>query len=162
MESKKAVRITIESFRAVYALPEKQAKENERIVRKAIRRALKQGWFPDFVELDRNSLLTVGRAEIHYRNTEGLCFQILNGSFNDILLNDGFAKALWGEDMVCRNCGARIVRNMKPCCLPGSKYRFIVHAWQYHLYEILFLSETRKCRYVKKFLDSLGIFIFCV
>ena len=56
MGTKKTVRITIEPIRAVYALPEKQAKENERIVRKAIQKALKQGWFPNFVELDRKAL----------------------------------------------------------------------------------------------------------
>jgi hypothetical protein len=149
----KPVGITIEPIKAIFALPEQKAKENERIVRKALAKALQQGWFPDFVEMDRNSLFSFGRTEIHYRDKDGLCFQILNGSFNDILLNDGFAKAIWGEETLCRNCGTRIVRNMKPCCLPGSKYRFVVPAWQYHLYEILFLSEDRKCKYIKKFLD---------
>jgi hypothetical protein len=149
----KPVGITIEPIKAIFALPEQKAKENGRIVGKAVQKALQLGWFPDFVELDSRSLFSVGRAEISYRDQEGLCIRILNGSFNDILLNDGFAKALWGEETLCRNCGARIVRNMKPCCLEGNKYRCVVPAWQYHLYEILFLSEDGKCKYIKKFLD---------
>ena len=153
MRNKKTITITSEPITGVYALPEKKAKELERIVQKAIRKALQQGWFPDFVELDSQSLFSVGRTAIYYRDKEGLRVQFFNGSFNDILFNQDFAKALWGEETVCRNCGTRYVRNMKTCCLPGNKYKFVVPAWHYHLYQILFLSEIGKCHYLKKFLD---------
>ena len=150
MRSKKPIKVTIEQIKAFYALPQEKAKENERIVRKAIQKALQQGWFPDYVQLDSGSLISAGRTEIRYRDKEGLCVRILNGSFNDILFNDGFAKALWGEEMLCRDCGTRIVRDMKTCCLVGNKYRFIVPAWLYqqNLQSLRRISRRRKqtCR----------------
>ena len=94
MRKKKPITVTSEPITGVYALPEKKAKELERIVRKAIRKALQHGWFPDFVELDSRSLFSVGRAAIYYRDKEGLRVQVFNGSFNDILFNHEFAKAL--------------------------------------------------------------------
>jgi len=40
VRSKKPIKVTIEQIKAFYALPQEKAKENERIVRKAIQKAL--------------------------------------------------------------------------------------------------------------------------
>ena len=98
MEKKQpAIAITSEPIRGTYRISPEQAVVYEAIIATAIRKALPQDWFNDFVSFDDSggSLLRRGsEPRIYYRDKEGLRVQFLNGSFHDILFHPGFAHVL--------------------------------------------------------------------
>ena len=87
--------IISEPLVGIYRIPPKKAEGYDEIMRKAINKALQQDWFSDFDAFDDSPFpLRFAEQQIRYRSKNGLCVRFLNGSYNDILFNPGFAKAI--------------------------------------------------------------------
>ena len=67
-------------------------------------------------------------------------------SLNDIIYNHDFAKAFWGEDIVCLNCG-KPCKPYEHCCNDNNE---TLKAWEYHLREMVI--QENPIKYLEKFL----------
>jgi len=130
---------------------------NEEILKKAIEKAVKNGWEHNFKEEWIISGMK-GSPDWYY----------------NIIFSHDFAEALWGEEEICKDCGSRIDEKMTGARLnwkviecsgcdcsnwisPKSKStslrksdNFIIKAWQYHLQQMVLAEE--QLQYLKKFL----------
>lgn len=80
-----------------------------------------------------------GRFNRHYDYHVSL----YEDAFYSILFNKDFAKAFWGENKVCSNCGGLLYVNMEKdleYCDNDCDHFFSRISWQYHLQQAV-LSE---------------------
>ena len=110
---------------------------NENILKKAIKKAVKNGW--------KNWIPKQIFNEPNYANKPWVYKVIFSHDFN---------KALWGKKLMSVNIdkyldneGERAIN-----CSGGAEAEFILPAWQFHLQQLVVLSEENIWEYLKKFI----------
>jgi len=129
---------------------------NEQILKKAIEKAVKNGWKPSQYEQ---------YVELSLDSPESDIILLHNPRpYHSLIFSHNFAKALWKKQMAhykltCNVCGNSFnfideFYNPKYCSDCGNKLKKITEyktdAWQYHLQQMVL--EKDKLQYIKKFL----------
>jgi hypothetical protein len=140
---------------------------NEQILKKAIKKAIKNGWKVDYKFNGRNVKVK--------NDSEGLptfywIKEDMRQQARDIIFNHDFAKAFWGEEIICpfhennKHRYSKYAENYKEgeivpddvvrigfknnkCGICGEK---IIHRWQYHLQQMVL--EKNPLKYLERFL----------
>lgn len=105
--------------------------KDEQILKKAIEKAVKNGWKggKGYLELMKVNAMGVDTGS----------------SVNDVIFSHSFAKAFWGEELAnCDKCGAGNVRICN--CIDAG----VVHRWKYNLQQMVLAEQPLK--YIAKFL----------
>jgi len=129
--------------------------KNEEILKKAIEKAIKNGFVMD----EHKHFCEIGRDE--------LTGEILSlGAYQSIIFSHEFAKAFWGEEDCCAGCGSfgkffhyRNKTMKEPLVLRADKKTYYsccqgygyIKDWQYHLQQMIL--EENPIKYLDKFIN---------
>jgi len=111
--------------------------KNEEILRKAIEKAVKNGWNFNY---DRNELLKNCKKSL-----ESPFYEYGSPRYFSIIFSHSFAKAFWGEDEYESNFSDIL----KPD-FDGKLEEKIKRGWHYHLQQLVL--QENPLEYIKKFL----------
>jgi len=111
---------------------------NEEILQKAIDKAIKNG----LKERDLRRFLDID---------ESWDFAIFKKLHYSIIFSHDFAKCFWGEYSVCGSCGEKWE---EACWCDRADVACIgeIKNWQYHLQQLVILTDDEKFKYLEKYL----------
>jgi len=137
---------------------------NDEILTKVIERAVKNGWPKPGNELE---LVKIGISKLSFEQArlkltsdyfpgDGIAIQTVdeNGFYTDmyfgsdllLIFDHDFARAFWGDERTCSNCG---MTNRIVC---DCRYASIFPNWQYHLRQMVLWKEP--ATYLEQFLND--------
>lgn len=125
---------------------------NEEILRKAIEKAVKNGF--DFFKLIEESYGFVTRDP----NVVDVFIKVRSKHYYQTIFSHDFAKAFWGEEKVCSNCGHSdsicnsIYEEASFCWICRLVQSKGFKKWQFHLKQMVLKPEPLK--YLEKFLEE--------
>jgi hypothetical protein len=122
----------------------------EQKLQKIIEKAKKNGWDKEKILFNEELMfMTPAIAEMSMK---------LAGQINlpSLIFRHDFAKAFWGEEYVCSDCGNRLSQphmsnnpHINPDELPHS---FVTDSWQYHLQQLALTPDNERIDYLFKFI----------
>lgn len=104
---------------------------NQQILEKAIQKAVDGGWNAPFASIET--------------------FLNWGGKLEQFIFNHDFAKALWGKERTCLNCGSSQFFSRETTCM-GCSEPHPASAWQYHLQQMVIADDPIK--YLGEHLDD--------
>jgi hypothetical protein len=124
-------------------------------IQEIVNRAIENGWlledgdrlisiriYDDYVNANKKPIL------ITLDNNNRSVFLFCHYTFNDLLADEDFVKALFSEKKVCNSCGDsyRRVKKNSGCCGDFTK---AIKAYEYHCKELsTIFSQEEKIKYI--------------
>lgn len=105
--------------------------DREKILKKAIEKAVKNGW-------DNPYATSLAVLKIYTQD---------NGYF-EIIFSHDFVKAFWGENYICHSC----LRSLKEKGCTSNHHLYTVLAWAGHLQKMVFMEDPIK--YLGQFIEK--------
>ena len=108
---------------------------NETILKKAIEKAVKNGWETTWILPNGNAIYSV-------------------------IFSLDFAKAFWGEELLCYDCGEKVGKPLgneriqigTGTCTCQRQFENNEEAWEFHLQ--MMVTEENPIKYLEQFLDE--------